>query len=157
MNALTDEQGMFEFRYVNVGRYVLGVGLEGYVSPGKLNRRRFYPDAAAVDAASVVTLGAAQVLQLPTFRLAQLPSDRVVTVVVHAPSADVAGATRLFVTGSRREPLAYRGTPLALRLPFGAQFVIEATAPSGYKMSRPSIVRIERDDTDRTVEFRVEK
>ena len=157
MNALTDEQGMFEFRYVNVGRYVLGVGLEGYVSPGKLNRRRFYPDAAAVDAASVVTLGAAQVLQLPTFRLAQLPSDRVVTVVVHAPSADVAGATRLFVTGSRREPLAYRGTPLALRLPFGAQFVIEATAPSGYKMRRPSIVRIERDDTDRTVEFRVEK
>jgi hypothetical protein len=157
MKALTDEQGMFEFRYVNLGRYVVGVGLEGYVSPGKLNRRRFYPNTAAVDAATVVTLGAAQALQLPAFTLAQLPSDRVITVVVYAPSADVAGATGLFLTGSRREPLAYRGAPLALRLPFGAQFVIEATAPSGYKIGRPSIVRIERDDTDRTIEFRVEK
>jgi hypothetical protein len=157
MNALADEQGTFEFRYVNVGRYVVGVGLEGYLRPGKLHRRRFYPNAIDADTATVVTLGAAQQLQLPTFRLAPLPSDRVITIVVNAPSPDVAGATGLFLTGSQREPITHRGSPLSLRLPFGAQFVIEATAPSGYKMVRPSIVRIDRDDTDRTVEFRVEK
>jgi len=157
MNALTDEQGTFEFRYVNVGRYVVGVGLEGYLRPGKLNRRRFYANAVDADTATVVTLGAAQQLQLPTFRLAPLPSDRVITIVVNAPSPDVAEATGLFLTGSQREPITHRGTPLSLRLPFGAQFVIEATAPGGYKMIRPSIVRIDRDDTDRTVEFRVEK
>jgi hypothetical protein len=157
MNTLTDEQGAFEFRYVNVGRYVVGVGLEPYLRPGKLNRRRFYPNALDADTATVVALGAAQHLQLPTFRLAPLPSDRVITIVVHAPSPDLAGATGLFLTGSQREPITHRGTPLSLRLPFGAQFVIEATAPTGYKMIRPSTVRIDRDDTDRTVEFRVEK
>jgi hypothetical protein len=157
MNALTDEQGTFEFRHVNVGQYVVGVGLENPIRPGKLNRRRFYPNAVDVDTATVVTLGAAQQLQLPAFRLPPLPSDRVITVVVHAPTVDVAAATGLFLTGSRREPLAHLGGPLSLKLAFGAQFVIEATAPSGYRMIQPSIVRIDRDDTDRTVEFQIEK
>jgi hypothetical protein len=157
MNTLTDEQGAFEFRYVNAGRYVLGVELQNPIRPGKLNRRRFYTNARDVDTATIVTLGAAQRLDLPAFRLAPLPSDRVITIVVHAPSADIADATGLFLTGSQREPIARGGTPLTLRLPFGALFRIEAVAPGGYKVSPPSIVRIDRDDTDRTVEFRVEK
>jgi hypothetical protein len=157
MNVLTDEQGTFEFRYVNDGQYVVGVGLENAIRPGKLNRRRFYPNAVDVDTATVVTLGLAQHLALPAFRLAPLPSDRVITVVVHAPSADVARATGLFLTGAQREPIVHRGTPLALQLPFGAQFVIEATAPRGYKVTRPSMVRIDREDADRTIEFWVDE
>jgi hypothetical protein len=157
MNTLTDEQGTFEFRYVNAGRYVLGVALESPIRPGKLNRRRFYASSREVETATVVLLSAAEHLQLPAFGLAPLPSDRVITVVVHAPSVDVAEATAVFLTGSQREPIARTGTPLALRLPFGASFLIEATAPSGYKIIQPSGVQIDRDDTDRTVEFRVEK
>jgi hypothetical protein len=157
MNALTDEQGAFEFRYVNVGQYVVGVGLQNSIRPGKLNRRRFYASTGEVEAATVIRLGAAQDLQLPAFRLTPLPSERVITIVVHAPSVDVAAATGLFLTGSQREPIAHGDGPLVLRLPFGALFVIEATAPSGYKVIQPLIARIDRDDTDRTVEFRVER
>jgi hypothetical protein len=157
MNALTDEQGAFEFSYVNVGQYVLGVELQNPIRPGKLNRRRFYANSGEVETATVVMLEAAQHLELPAFRLAPLPSDRIITVIVHAPSADVAEATALFLTGSQREPIVRSSTPLALRLPFGALFVLEAVAPGGYKMIRPSIVRIDRDDTDRTVEFWIEK
>ncbi len=157
MSALTDEEGTFEFRHVNVGRYVVGVGLGNPVRSGKLNRRRFHPNTLDVDTATVVTLGAAEHLELPAFRLAPLPPDRVITIVVHAPSIDVAGATRLFLTGAQRERLAPRDAPLPLKLPFGAQYLIEATPPSGYRIVQPSIVQIDRDDTDRTVEFRVEK
>jgi hypothetical protein len=157
MNALTDEQGTFEFRYVNVGGYVVGVGLENSIRPGKVNRRRFYTNSVDVETATVVVLGAAQHLQLPAFRLAPLPSDRVIIVIVHASSVDVAQATGVFLTGAQREPIANSGTPFELRLPFGAFFLIEVVAPSGYKIIQPSMVRIDRDDTDRTVEFWVEK
>jgi hypothetical protein len=101
-------------------------------------------------------MGAAQHLQLLAFRLAPLPSVRVITVIVHAPSVEVASATALFLTGSQHEPIGHGSTPLSLPLPFGALFIIEATAPSGYKTIQPSIVRIDRDDTDRVVEFRIE-
>ena len=157
MNAVTDEEGTFEFRQVNVGRYVIGVELERPNRPGKLDRRRFYPNSASVETATDVTLGAAEHLQLAAFRLSSLPSVRVITVVVHAPSIEVAEATGLFLTGSTREPMSHRSTPITLTLPFGAQFVIEARAPSGYKTAQPSMIRIDRDDTERVVEFRIER
>src|SRR5215471_14248071 len=140
MTELTDEEGTFEFRYVNVGRYIVGVELNGGIRPGKLNRRRFYPNSISIDLATVVTLGAGQHLQLPAFRLAPLPSDRVITVVVHAPSDEVASAAGLFLTGAQREPVAHGITPLPLTLPFGARYLIEVTAPVGYKTIQPSVV-----------------
>ncbi len=157
MNVLTDEEGTFEFHHVNVGRYVVGVELDRSVRPGKLNKRRFYPSSGSIETAADVTLGAAEHLQLPAFRLAALPSGRVITVVVHAPGVEIADATRLFLTGATREPIDRRGRPITLTLPFGAQFVIEATAPDGYKAIQPSKILIERDDTDRIVEFRIER
>jgi hypothetical protein len=157
ISTVTDEEGTFEFRQVNVGRYVIGVELDRPVREGKLNRRRFYPNAASLDAAADVNLDAAEHVVLPAFRLAPLPSTRVITVVLRTPSLETADATELFLTGSTREPISHRGASIIVTLPFGAQFTIEARVPTGYTVMQPSIMRIDRDDLDRLVEFRIER
>ena len=79
-----------------------------------------------------------------------------ITIVVHAPDKDTASATTVVMTGATRERVDHRGEPVTLRLPFGAPYLVEATPPEGYRIQERA-VRIERDDTDRTIEFRVER
>lgn len=147
---------MFEFRHVGPGRYVIGVGLQEPVRAGKLDRRRFYSETRDLTSATVVELGKAQRLELAPFKLAPLPSDRTITVVVQAPAGDVAAATKLFLTGATREALQHGGDPVTLRLAFGAGYVIEAAPLQGYRIAQGA-VRIDRDDTDRAIAFRVER
>jgi hypothetical protein len=108
-------------------------------------------------AATVVKLKTDEQRQLPPFRLPPLPTDRLITVVVQAPTHDVARETTIFLTGAKREPVAHTGDPLPLRLPFGASYLIEAVAPKGYRIIQPPSMRIMPDDTDKTIEFRVER
>jgi hypothetical protein len=157
INAFTDEQGEFEFRYVGPGRYVVGVGLHEAVRSGQLDRRRFYTQARDPAAATVVNLRIAERVQLSPFTLAPLPVERTVTIVVSAPARDVARTTRLFLTGATREPLSYDGSPLKLQLPFGAAYLLAAEAPAGYQVAQPRMVQIDRYSTDRTIEFRVDR
>ena len=157
IDAVTDYEGRFEFLAVGAGQYLIGVALQYPIREGKLDRRRFYPNARDIDSATVVNLGSAERLELAAFKLAPLPADRVVTILVQAPSADVAKATALFITGARREPVVHDGAPLELRLAYGAAFVIQAEAPSGFRIVGPSAVRLDRDDTDRTIEFRIQR
>ena len=56
-----------------------------------------------------------------------------------------------------REPVAQSGDTLRFRLPFGASYLIEAVPPAGYRIIQPWAVRIGSDDTDKTIEFRMEK
>ena len=157
IDAVTDYEGTFEFKAVGAGQYIIGVALQHPIRAGKLDRRRFYPNARDVDTATVVNLGSAESLELAAFKLAPLPADRVVTVLVQAPSVEVAKATGLFITGARREPVVHDGTPLELRLPYGAAFLIQVEAPNGFRIVGPSAVRLDREDTDRTIEFRVQR
>jgi hypothetical protein len=157
IDVVTDEDGMFEFRYVGPGRYVIGVGLWNPPRPGKLDRRRFYGETANPATATVVELGVAERRKLPPFTMAPLPADRAITIVVTAATPEAAAATRLFLTGATREPVAPGGTPITIRLPFGAAYSLEAAAPPGFVVVPRSQVRIDRDDTDRTIEFRVER
>jgi hypothetical protein len=156
IDAVTDEDGRFEFRYVGPGRYVVGVNLQTPLRPGVLNRRRFYGDSLDPATATVVQVEAAERRQLPPFRLPPLPADRLITIVVHAPTSEVARETTLFLTSATREPIAQIGNPLTLRLPFGASYSIEAVPPTGSRIIQ-STVRIASDDTDKTIEFTVEK
>lgn len=154
--ATTDEHGLFEFRDLGPGRYVIGVGLREYVRPGKLDRRRFYRETRDPASATVIELDKAERLELAPFKLALLPADRTITIVVRAPDRDTAAATNVIVTGATRELVDHRGEPVTLQLPFGAAYLIEATPPEGYKIQERA-VRIERDDMDRTIDFRVER
>lgn len=156
LTTTTGEDGIFEFRRVGPGRYVIGVELQRPVRAGKLDRRRFYGETRDPASATVLKLGKAQKIELAPFKLAPLPSDRSITVIVQAPAGEVAAATKLFLTGATRQPLEHRGAPVTLRLPFGAAYVIEAVPPDGHRIAQRA-VRIERDDTDRTIEFRVER
>jgi hypothetical protein len=157
IDAFSDEQGEFEFRYVGPGRYVVGVGLQQGVRPGQLDRRRFYTETRDPAAATVVTLESGERLQLSPFRLAPLPADRTVTIVVTAPTPDVARKMRLFLAGATREPLSYNGSPLELKLSFGAAYSLAAEAPEGYQVAQPQVIRIDRYSTDLTIEFRVDR
>jgi hypothetical protein len=157
IDAITDAQGHYEFRDVGPGEYIVGVNLQTFPRPGTLNRRRFYGESLDPATATIVKLGTAERLQLPPIRLPPLPTDRLITVVVQAPTNDVARETMIFLTGAKREPLTHTGDPLPLRLPFGASYLIEAVAPKGYRMIQPPGMRIMPDDTDKTIEFRVEK
>lgn len=157
INAVTDEHGYFEFQYVGPGQYIVGVNLQASLRAGTLNRRRFYGGSLDPNAATVVVLEAGERRQLPPFRLPPLPADRLIAIVVHAPTDDAARGTWLFLTGAIQEPLAHTGAPLSLRLPFGASYLIEAVPPSGFRIIPEGSVRIASDDTDKTIEFRVEK
>jgi hypothetical protein len=157
IDTMTTRQGHFEFRYVGRGRYVVGVNLHMPLRSGTLNRRRFYGESLDPATATVVQIEAAERRALPPFRLPPLPTDRLITIVVQAPTNEVARATTLFVTGATREPVAQTGDPLPLRLPFGASYLIEAVPPPGYRIIQSAGVRIQSDDTDKTIEFRVEK
>ena len=117
IDAVTDEEGVFEFRLVGPGRYVVGVGLHDAWRPGQLDRRRFHTQARSPDAATIVELQPGEHVQLTPFTLAPLPLERTITIVVTAPSLDVARSTRLFLTGATQEPLVHDGSPLVLRLP----------------------------------------
>jgi hypothetical protein len=156
-DTMTDQQGHFEFRYVGPGRYVVGVNLQMPLRPGMLNRRRFYGESLDPATATVVELKAAERRALPPFRLPPLPADRLITIVVQAPTDEVRRTTTLFLTGATREPLAHTGDLLPLRLPFGASYFIEAVPPPGYRIIEPAGVRIQPDETDKTIEFRIEK
>jgi len=155
IDAFTDEQGEFEFRSVGPGTYVIGVGLRERISPGQLDRRRFYVQPGDPAAATLVNVGTAERVQLPPFALAPLPVERTITVIVTAPDPEVARRTRLFLSGATRQALSYNGSPLALPLPFGAAYVLAAEAPAGYDVAQPSVIRIDRYATERTIEFRV--
>jgi hypothetical protein len=157
IDAVTDMHGHYEFRYVGPGEYVVGVDLHTFPRPGALNKRRFYGESLDPAAATVVKLKTAERRRLPPFRLLPLPADRLITVVVYAPTNDVARETTIFLTGARREPVAHTGDPLSLRLPFGASYLVEAVAPKGYRVIQPPDMRIAPDDMDKTIEFRVEK
>jgi hypothetical protein len=157
IETITTYQGQFEFRYVGPGRYVVGVNLHMPLRSGTLNRRRFYGESLDPATATVVEIETAERRVLPPFRLPPLPSDRLMTIVVQAPTNEVARATALFLTGAAREPVAQTGDPVPLRLPFGASYLIEAVPPPGYRIIEPANVRIQPDDTDKTIEFRVEK
>jgi hypothetical protein len=157
INGVTDEHGYFEFQYVGPGRYVVGVNLQASLRAGTLNRRRFYGGSVDPNTATVVALEAGERRQLPPFQLPALPADRVITIVVQAPTDDIARGTWLFLTGAILEPLAHTRAPLSLRLPFGASYLIEAVPPSGYRITHEGRVRIAPNDTDKTIEIRVEK
>lgn len=157
IDAVTDEHGNFEFQYVGPGQYVVGVNLKASLRAGTLNKRRFYGGSLDPNAATVVALEAGERRRLPSFRLPPLPADRLITIAVRAPTDDVARGTWLFLTGGIKEPLARTGAPLSFRLPFGASYLIEAVPPSGYRIVQGGSVRIAPDDTDKTIEFRVEK
>jgi hypothetical protein len=157
VKAVTDERGYFEFRRLGPGRYVIGVDLSVGVRPGKLDRRRFYGGTRDPGGATIVELGMAERREIPPFKLAPLPVDRAVTIILHAPLEAVATDTEIFITGASREQVQHREGRVTLRLPFGAAYVLEAVAPDGYRVTGGRFVRIDRDDTDRTVEFRVEK
>ena len=155
IDAVSNEQGEFEFQYVGPGRYVIGVDLNQTVRPGQLDRRRFYTKATDTSAATIVTLGVAERLELPPFTLPPLPVARTITIVVTAPSPEVARSTRLFLTGATREPLSHDGSPFTLTLPFGAAYLVTAEAPVNYQVAKPLAIQIDRSSTDRTIEFRV--
>lgn len=157
LTATTGEDGRFEFRQVGPGRYVLGVALQEPLRAGKLGRRRFYSDALDPASATLVEVGKAQQLELAPFKLTPLPSDRAITITVQAPTDDIAVATKLFVSGATREPLDHHATSVIVRLPFGANFMIQAVPPDGYRIAQPAVVRIDREDVDRAIEFRVER
>jgi hypothetical protein len=157
IDAATDDEGTFEFRYVGPGRYVVGVDIQTPVRPGTLNRRRFFTDTLDPAAATVVTLAAAEHRQLPPFRLPPLPADRIITVVIEAPTPEMARVVTLFLTGATRERLEYTGQPLMLHLPLGASYLLDATTSPGYSLAQPRTVQISRDETDRTIVFRLEK
>ena len=156
LTTTTGEDGMFEFRHVGPGRYVVGVGLETFVRNGKLNRRRFYGGTGDAASATIVQVGKAERVALAPFKLTPLPAERTITVSVRAPTDEVAAATKLFLTGATREPLEHRGMPVTLRLPFGASYFIQALPPEGYRITQGD-GRIERDDADRAIDFVVER
>jgi hypothetical protein len=155
LTARTGSDGRFEFRDVGPGRYVIGAGLREPLRAGKLDRRRFYGETRDPATATVVELARAQRIELKPFKLAPVPRDRSFTVVVRAPSGDVAAATKLFLSAATREPIEHHGKPVTLRLAFGAAYTIEATPPAGHRIVQ-RVVRVERDDSDRTIEFHVE-
>ena len=109
---------------------------------------------ATAHAANEIVLGRGEHLTVPEFRLAPLPQERAVTVIVRAPTAEVASRTRLFVTGATKQPIEHGGRA-ELRLPYGAEFVIEANAPDGYRVSSPSSIWVRRDDAGRVLEFSI--
>ncbi len=135
---------------------MIGVERQNPVPPGTLNRRTFFGETQDPAAATVVDLGMAEQRELPPFKLIALPSERSMTIVLRAPGPEVAAATQLFVTGAARKLVDHSSDPLTLRLPFGAAYLVEAVAPAGYRVER-RFVRIGRDDTDRTIEFRIER
>ena len=157
VKTVTDERGYFEFRRLGPGRYVIGVDLSRGVRPGKLDRRRFYGGTQDPGRATIVELGMAERREISPFKLIPLPVERTITIILQAALVEVAIDTKLFMTGASREQLQHGKGPIALRLPFGAAYVLEAVAPDGYRVAGPRFVRIDRDDTDRTIEFRVEK
>lgn len=154
LDVQADENGVFTFRYVPDGTYVLGVGLRTPPASGQLDRRRFYERTTTAHAANEIVLGRGEHLTVPEFRLAPLPQERAVTVIVRAPTAEVASRTRLFVTGATKQPIEHGGRA-ELRLPYGAEFVIEANAPDGYRVSSPSSIWVRRDDAGRVLEFSI--
>lgn len=157
LGAVSDEQGVFEFRAVGPGRYVVGVGLLTPPRPGKQDRRRYFNSTNDPAAATVLEIGAAEHRDLGAFNLAALPADRVVTVVVSAPNGQLPGNVALFLTGATRESIDQTISPITLRLPFGASYILEAVPPRGYRITPPQQVKIDRDDADRTIEFRAER
>jgi hypothetical protein len=157
METKSTHQGHFEFRHVGPGRYVVGVNLHTPLRAGTLNRRRFYGESLDPATATVIELDAAERRTLPPFRLPALPADRLITIVVQAPTNEAARATTLFLKRGTREPLAHTGDPLPLRLPFGTSYVIEAVPPPGYRVIQPAGIQIQSDDTEKIIEFRVEK
>lgn len=157
VKAVTDERGYFEFRRLGPGRYVLGVDLSGGVRPGKLDRRRFYGETQDPGRATIIELGMAERHEISPFKLVPLPVERTITISLQAALDEVAADTKLFMTGASRELVQHRDGSVTIRLPFGAAYVLEAVAPDGYRVAGARFVRIDRDDTDRTVEFRVEK
>jgi hypothetical protein len=67
--------------------------LQASLRAGTLNRRRFNGGSLDPNAATVVALQAGERRQLPPFRLPSLPADRLITIVVNAPTDDVARGT----------------------------------------------------------------
>ena len=154
LEVQADENGVFTFRSVPDGTYVLGVGLRTPPASGQLDRRRFYERTATAQAANEIVLGRGEHLTVSEFRLVPLPQERVVTVIIRAPTGEVASRTRLFMTGATKQQVEHGGRA-ELRLPYGAEFVIQANAPDGYRVSSPTSIWVRRDDADRVIEFSI--
>jgi hypothetical protein len=160
LDVLTDEQGYFEFDGVGSGQYLVAIDAWGAPRPGRRDHRRFLGARSDPSKPVVLELGRAEQRDVGALQLAPLPSEREITVVISAPSPQIAAQTHLFLIGATRQPVQLTGTSVTMRLPFGAAFLLEAVAPPGYMIvgaKQLARVRVERDETDRTIEFRVER
>jgi hypothetical protein len=165
LEAVTDEQGQFEFRPIPAGRYILGVGLND--RPHRedvLDRRRYNPGVRERSAATVIELDRGARVLLEPFRLPELPTDRTISIVLRAPTPDVAAGTQVYLAGPTKRLLDLSAGSIALELPFGAQYRILVVAPAGHtfefeRSDDPTRTRnpghIDRDDTGRTISIRV--
>jgi hypothetical protein len=112
----------------------------------------------------VIRLGRGERVQLSPFRLPALPADRTIQIVLAASSSDVAGTTRVFLTGATKQLLTLVDGSITLRLPFGAAYRLFVEAPQGFaaqvrqspdQYRRGRELEIQRDDTDRTIEVSI--
>ena len=118
LDVQADENGVFTFRYVLMApmyrrRIAHSAGIWAVGSQALL---REDGDSARRERDRS---GRGEHLTVPEFRLAPLPQERAVTVIVRAPTAEVASRTRLFVTGATKQPIEHGGRA-ELRLPYGA-------------------------------------
>ena len=163
--GVTNERGRFEFRPLPAGRYVMGVQLLKSHKTNVLDRRRYHPGVREQDQATVITLARGERIQLEAFRLPPLPSERRITIVLRAPSREIAAATSIFLLGpTKQQPLDLTDGSTALTLRYGSEYRVQVSAPQGYtfefeKSDDPYRRGLEgfigHDDTDRTIEVQI--
>lgn len=159
--TFTDDDGRFEFRALPEGRYYVGVEFDERGNQGTLDRRRYYPGVRSLKEARVIELRRGQRLRLESFRLPPLPQTRTLTVVVRAPSPEIAAQTAVFMMGAVKDRLDLRSGSTSVRLPYGATYALSAQPPQGYFVTteqRPyfgptSVIGLSPDQADRTVTF----
>ena len=159
--TVSDDDGRFEFRPLPEGRYYVGVELDKRGYEGTLDRRRYYPGVRNLKEAIVIELRRGERLRLEPFRLPLLPEARTLTVVLKAPSPEIAAQASVFMTGAAKERLDLRSGSVTLRLPYGATFDLRVQPPQGYFVNteqapfrgNTAVVGLMPDQTDRTITF----
>ena len=152
LDVQADENGVFTFRYMPDGTYagrriahsaIWAVGSQALLREDGDSTRRERDRS-----------GRGEHLTVPEFRLAPLPQERAVTVIMrrrlprsHRERGSSSLARRSNRSNTAAEPSCDCRT--------GAEFVIEANAPDGYRVSSPSSIWVRRDDAGRVLEFSI--
>jgi hypothetical protein len=159
----TDEDGRFEFRPLPAGKFYVGVEFDQRGEEGTLDRRRYYPGVRELSQAKAIELGRGQRLRLDAFRLPLLPESRTLTVILKAPSPEVAARTNVVLTAATKQRLNLESGTIALQLPYGANYTLSAQPPEGhfvsYARSGPATAtssHLAAGETDRTITVTVQ-